>query len=83
MIESQKRKLQKIISDSKLVNELYLSFDEMDKGIFVYGLETAYNAGFKDGLIDYQTSCKHSWYRTTMNYKSVRKCSKCGEIKTS
>ena len=25
--------------------------------------------------------CKHKWVRTTKNYKSIRKCVECGEIK--
>lgn len=38
---------------------------------------------FLNELNESELSCKQSWYRTTKNYKSVRKCSICGEIKTS
>ncbi len=27
--------------------------------------------------------CKHRYFRTTKNYKSVRKCGYCGEIKNN
>lgn len=25
--------------------------------------------------------CEHEWYRTTKNYKKVRKCLRCGKIR--
>lgn len=76
---TEKEKLEKIISDSLLLNELYNALTDIDKGILIYGMGLAYTRG----LNDYTLSCKHQWVRTTRNYKSVKKCYLCGEIKTS
>ena len=30
---------------------------------------------------EHKNQCKHRWARTTKNYKSIKKCIHCGEIK--
>ena len=68
--------LEKMMKDIK--KAYFMSNSEIDYEIEKDAM--AYNAA-KVFIELIKPPCEHRWYRTTKNYKRIKKCFECGEIK--